>query len=142
MARLASEPIIGTRHMKIKILKNYLSFIKQVRKSPKHVLRQLYGLASDDVRTVTGQNLRNILLLTKKLHVDQLEPSLVNTLEYHKEEERDVNLVKEILDLQHGDLVLPDGWSDDELDTMLNLACTVCINSHQQSSTVCIAHSR
>ena len=131
--------------MKIKILKNYLSFIKQVRKSPKHVLRQLYGLASADVRTVTGQNLRNILLLTNKLHVDQLDPSLVNTLEYHKVEEQDVwrvNLVKEILDLQHGDLVLPDGWSDDELDTMLNLACTVCINSHQQSSTVCIAHSR
>ena len=125
--RYMIEPITGTRHIKIKMLKNYLSFIKQVRKSPKHVLRQLYGLASADVRTVTGQNLRNILLLTNKLHVDQLDPSLVNTLEYHKVEEQDVwrvNLVKEILDLQHGDLVLPDGWSDDELDTMLNLACT------------------
>ena len=121
------EPIVEARHMKLKILKNYLSFIGQVRKSPKHVLRQMYGLASADVRTVTGQNLRNILLLTNKLHVDQLDPSLVNTLEYHKVEEQDVwrvNLVKEILDLQHGDLVLPDGWSEDELEMMLNLACT------------------
>ena len=62
--------------MKMKILKNYLSFIQQVKKSTKHVLRQLYSLASNDVRTVTGQNLRNILLLTNKLHVDQLDPSM------------------------------------------------------------------
>ena len=125
--RYMIEPIVGTRHMKMKILKNYLSFIKQVRKSPKHVLRQLYSLASADVRTVTGQNLRNILLLTNKLHVDQLDPSIVSTLEYHKMEEQETwrtSLVKEILDLKHGNLVLPDGWSDEELDMILDLACT------------------
>ena len=125
--RYMIEPIVGTKHMKIKILKNYLSFIQQVRKSPKHVLRQLYCLASSDARTVTGQNLRNILLLTNKVHVDQLEPSLVDTFKYHQIEDQDVwrvNLVKEILDLQHGDLVLPDGWSEEELDMMLNYACT------------------
>ena len=125
--RYMIEPIVGTRHMKMKILKNYLSFIKQVRKSPKYVLRQLYSLASADVRTVTGQNLRNILLLTNKLHVDQLDPSIVSTLEYHKMEEQETwrtSLVKEILDLKHGNLVLPDGWSDEELDMILDLACT------------------
>ena len=121
------EPIVGIRHMKMKTLKNYLSFIKQVRKSPKHVLRQLYSLASADVRTVTGQNLRNILLLTNKLHVDQLDPSIVSTLEYHKMEEQETwrtSLVKEILDLKHGNLVLPDGWSDKELNMIHDLACT------------------
>ena len=68
--RYMIEPISGTRHMKLKVLKNYMTFIKQVRKSPKHVLRQLYSLASSDARTVTGQNLRNILLLTDKLQVN------------------------------------------------------------------------
>ena len=84
-------------------------------------------MASADVRTVTGQNLRKILLLTNKLHVDQLDPSKVSTLEYHKMEEQETwrtSLVKEILDLKHGNLVLPDGWSDEELDMILDLACT------------------
>ena len=125
--RYMIEPISGTRHMKMKILKNYLSFIQQVKKSTKHVLRQLYSLASNDVRTVTGQNLRNILLMTNKLHVDQLDPSIVSNLEYHKMDKHETwrtNLVREILDLKHGNLVLPDGWSDDELEEILNLACT------------------
>ena len=125
--RYMIEPISGTRHMKMKILKNYLSFIQQVKKSTKHVLRQLYSLASNDVRTVTGQNLRNILLMTNKLHVDQLDPCIVSNLEYHKMDKHETwrtNLVREILDLKHGNLVLPDGWSDDELEEILNLACT------------------
>ena len=84
-------------------------------------------MASADVRTVTGQNLRNILLMTNKLHVDQLDPSIVSNLEYHKMDKHETwrtNLVREILDLKHGNLVLPDGWSDDELEEILNLACT------------------
>ena len=70
-------------------------------------------MASADVRTVTGQNLRNILLLTNKLHVDQLDPSIVSTLEYHKKDEQETwrtSLVKELVDLKHGDLVNPYGW--------------------------------
>ena len=79
------------------------------------------------MRTVTDSNLRNILLLTSKTHVDELQPSLVNTIEYNKIEERDlwrVNLVKELIDLKHGDLVIPDGWTEGELDMIMNFACT------------------
>ena len=104
-----------------------MNFIKQVRNSPKHVLRQLYSLASSDARTVTGQNLRNILLLTDNLHVDQLDPSVVNTNKYHEIEKNDmwrISMVKEILDIKYGNLVLPDGWTEEELDMMLNMACT------------------
>ena len=125
--RYMIEPISGTSHMKIKVLRNYLNFIKQIRNSPKHVLRQLYSLASSDARTVTGQNLRNILLLTDKLHVDQLDPSVVNTIKYHEIEENDmwrISMVKEILNIKYGNLVLPDDWTEEELDMMLNMACT------------------
>ena len=115
--RYMIEPISGTRHMKIKVLKNYMTFIKQVRKSPKHVLRQLYSLASSDARTVTGQNLRNILLLTDKLQVDQLDPIIVDNIKYHEVDKKDdwrIGVVKKILDVKYGNLVLPvNGWSDD-----------------------------
>ena len=114
--------------MKLKILKNYLGFIGQVRESPKHVLRQLYSLTRLDARTVTGQNLRNILLLTDKLHVDQLNQSVVSDIKYHEIEPNDlwrINIVKEIIDIKHGNLVKPDGWTEEELDTMLNTACSL-----------------
>ena len=50
--------------MKIKLMRNYLGFIKRIKDSSKTVVKQLYMLASSDVRTVTGSYLRNILLLT------------------------------------------------------------------------------
>ena len=125
--RYMIEPLTGDKSMKLKLIKDYLGFISRIRTSSKPVLKQLYSLASNDVRTVTGSNLRNILLLTSKTHVDELQPSLVNTIEYNKIEERDlwrVNLVKELIDLKHGDLVIPDGWTEGELDMIMNFACT------------------
>ena len=113
--------------MRTKLLRNYLGFIKRIRNSSKPVLRLLYSLASSDARTVTGTNLRNILLLTDRLQVDDLEPSLMDTIKYHQVEDIEswrIRLVMELLDIQHGDVDLPDEWSEDDLETILNLACT------------------
>ena len=35
-----------------------------------------------------------------------------------------ISIVKEILNIKYGNLVLPDGWTEEELDMMLNMACT------------------
>ena len=125
--RYLIEPISDTRHMKLKIIKYFLNFINSIRNSAKHVLRQLLSLSKDDVRTTTGQNLRNILLLTNKQHVDDLHPGLVDGIEYHKIGEEDVwriNMVKEITDLKNGILETPEGWSSDELELILHWVCT------------------
>ena len=84
-------------------------------------------MASTDVRTVTGSNLRNILLLTNKLQVDSLEPSLVDTIKYHPIEDRDkwrIGMVKELIDLKHRGVFISEEWSEGELDTILDFACT------------------
>ena len=47
-------------------------------------------MASRDVRTDTGTNLRNILMLTDKLQVDDLEPSLMDSMTYHRIEEHNI----------------------------------------------------
>ena len=115
-------------HMKIKLIKNYLGFIKRVRESPKYVLRQLYQLASRDVRTVTGSNLRNILMLTNTLKVDNLDPSLVNMIEYHKIKEDQkwrVDLMNELIGIKHGEIHTPEGWSKEDLVEILNYTCTL-----------------
>ena len=121
------EPVTNTRHMKIKLLKNYLGFIGRIKDSKKPVLKQLYDLAKCDVRTTTGSNLRNILLLTNLYDVDNLHPGLVNSLEYHKMEEKEqwrISMVKELIDIKHGVTVLPDGWSTEDLETIMTFVCT------------------
>ena len=121
------EPVTNTRHMKIKLLRDYLGFIGRVKVSKKPVLRQLYELAKCDVRTTTGSNLRNILLLTDLYDVDDLHPGLVNSFEYHKIEEKEqwrLNMVKELIDIKHGVKILPDGWSPGDLETILTYVCT------------------
>ena len=104
-------------HMKIKLMKNYMGFIKRVRDSPKYVLRQLYDIASRDVRTVTGSNLRNILMLTNTLQVDDLDQSMVDMIKYHKMEETEmwrIGLINELINIKHGDINLPEGWTQDD----------------------------
>ena len=114
-------------HMRLKLIRNYLGFIKRVRESPKYVLRQLYDLASCDVRTVTGSNLRNILMLTNQLQVGDLDPSVVDNIQYNTIEENEmwkIGLVKELIEMKHGNIQQPEGWSEDDLEDVLNLICT------------------
>ena len=125
--RYMIEPVTNTRHMKIKLLRDYLSFIERIKKSKKPVLKQLYDLAKSDVRTTTGSNLRNILLLTDLNDVDDLHPCLVNSLQYHMVEDKEqwrVNMVKELIDIKQGVTDLTDVWSTKELETILTLLCT------------------
>ena len=60
--RYLIEPITEEPHMSITVIRNYLKLILSIKKSTKPVLRQLYSIAKNDVRTTTGANLRNILL--------------------------------------------------------------------------------
>ena len=113
--------------MKIKLIKNFLKFISSVKKSTKPVLRQLYYLAKDDVRTTTGCNLRNILLLTDKLSVDDLNVGLVENIKYQQIEEKDlwrISMVKELIEIKQANMSLPEGWSMEDLDSILNIVCT------------------
>jgi hypothetical protein len=111
--------------MKIKLMKNYLGFMEKVRESSKPVLRQLYSLETRDVRTVAGTYLRNILLLTNKSTVDDLQVCQVDSFIYHQIGDTwRVGLVKELIDLKHGDLMLPEGWTAEEFVIILDFACT------------------
>ena len=125
--RYLIEHVTGNTHMKIKLIKNFLKFISSVKKSTKPVLRQLYYLAKDDVRTTTGCNLRNILLLTDKLSVDDLNVGLVENIKYQQIEEKDlwrISMVKELIEIKQANMSLPEGWSMEDLDSILNIVCT------------------
>ena len=61
----------------MQLIKKYLRFISRIKESPKPIMQQLLNLAKKDVRTTTGANLRNILLMTDCLSIDELKPDIV-----------------------------------------------------------------
>ena len=65
-------------------------------------------LARSAIRTVTGSNLRSILLFTDKLQVDNIMHYII--------EDKDlwtISLVMELYNMKHVDILLPEGMSVD-----------------------------
>ena len=83
-------------------------------------------MVKQKVRTTTGSNLRNILLMTDLQSVDDLKPNIVTKLKYNQIMEEDkwrVGIIGEIIDMKNGNMVTPAGWTVEELDEILNFAC-------------------
>ena len=122
------EPVSALPHMKVKVIRNYLNFIETIRSSEKSIVRLLYAICSKDCRTVTGKNLRNILLLTTMTDIDHLSSSSAEGIVYKElscNELWKVNLIHEILDMRAGcDTTLPDDWQIEEMDAILISVCT------------------
>ena len=113
--------------MSITLIRNFLKFINRIKQSPKSILRHLYNIVKADVRTITGSNLRNILLLTSLSSVDDLQPGIVREINYVKIKDMDmwrVPIIKEAMDIKCGDTNPPEGWTREELEEILQLACT------------------
>ena len=58
------EPVSGLKHLKFTLITRFLTFISRIEKSKKILPRVLLQAIKRDCRSVTGSNLRNILLLT------------------------------------------------------------------------------
>ena len=60
--RYLIETVSKDQHMKFKIFKRHIGFRNQVKKSSKNVLKHLYSIAENDCNSITGKNLRKIML--------------------------------------------------------------------------------
>ena len=113
--------------MSIRVIRNFIKFISSIRNSPKPVLRQLYNIVKSDVRTTTGANLRNILLMTGLSNVDEIDMSTVKQIKYKEIKNEDMGripIIMEALDIKNGLVNPPEGWTDEELNEVLHHACT------------------
>ena len=77
------EPLSGLPHVRKVLVKRYLSFIAMLRNSSKFAIVQLLETVSNDVRLLTGSNLRTIMLLAEKNRVEELENYEI-VVEYHE----------------------------------------------------------
>ena len=78
-----------------------------------------------DVRSKTGLNLRNILLQTNKLSVDELKKDDISSIKYHPtlaDDKWKETLILEILDVRDNQLEV-DGFSYEELNEIVEHIC-------------------
>ena len=79
-----------------------------------------------DVRSITGQNLKNIMLLVGKTSVDKVEKKDAENIHYHTLENEDiwkVDAIKEIIEVKSRRLEISD-FDNDELEDILTYLCT------------------
>ena len=120
-------PISETSHMKSLLMTRMITFVHKLRVSKKPVLQQMINLTMRNTRSVTGRNLRGILLLSSKSQVEDLTVNDIKEIKYHPISEGDmwrVPLIKEMLQMKSGEIEFPTGWSIKEMGEMLLEACT------------------
>ena len=64
--RYLIEPISDMKHLKFTLMKRFLSFLNQIQNSSKNAPKQLLEYIKRDARSITGSNLRNLLLISDK----------------------------------------------------------------------------
>ena len=120
------EPLAQTRQLKFVLMKRFLSFIHQIETSQKTLPKLLLQTVKSDCRSVTGSNLRNILLLTRKDKIDELVP--VDTLEMKYVPVLDENkwkivMLKELIDVKWGETDI-ENLSNDDIEAIIEDICT------------------
>ena len=68
------EPVSEQFHMKSLVSSRFLGFISRIRNSNKEALRNMLKTIEYDTRSVTGGNLRKILLMSEERDVKNLTP--------------------------------------------------------------------
>ena len=124
--RCLIEPISEVRHAKTTMIHRFLTFIQQIKKSPKNSSKLLLDSILQDARSTTGSNLRNILLQTEKSTVQELAPNDVLSFIYKPMENNErwkIPIIKEIIEIKNGNLEV-DNFSRNKLEEMLDYLCT------------------
>ena len=120
------EEVSEAPHLKTVLIKSFLSFVDSLRNSNKKALRNLFLKIRKDTQSVTGYNLRKILLLGNKGDVDLLNPIDANEIKYYPVPEAEkwrIGFVKELTDIKFGRMTL-DGFTTEEINDLLHIICT------------------
>ena len=124
--RYFMEPVSRMEHPKTTLMRRYLSFIDQIKKSPKCALKKILKVATKDVRSVTGSNLRYIMLELEKTSTSDLTMNDVTNLIYSYIPDNEVyriNLVNELIEAKACNLEIQ-GFKNNEIDIFLDYLCT------------------
>ena len=104
--------------------RRFLNFVNMIRKSKKVALKSLLKVVESDTKSVTGDNLRCILLKSKATHVYKWTPKDANFKyrEVPDGEQFRVDFIKEIIEVKNSELEVI-GFTVEEPDEILQHLC-------------------
>ena len=88
-------------HIKKTFIKRFVSLMSSIQNLKKSIPKHLLETKKYNLRSVTGYNLRKIMILVKKDFVDDLVVSDALTVEYHQMEQENEWKVGVIRELAH-----------------------------------------
>ena len=124
--RYLIEPLTGQMHVKKVLISRFLGFMEKIASSNKKAIKMLMETSKKDVRSITGKNFRNIMLLVGKTSVDEVEKTDAENIEYHPIKSEDlwkVDVIREILEVKCRKLEIDD-FNQDNLEDILTYLCT------------------
>ena len=129
--RYLIEPLAG-KHAKVMIYERYINFIKTVQNSKKLPVKYMYERIKDDTRSITGSNIREILILYDKDNILDINTKHIKNqmkfCEIPKEEEWRINLIKELTDVKQKNLNIDNNnetfMNNDQIDDLIYIAAT------------------
>ena len=120
------ESVSRTLHLKYVLIERFLSFLSQISKSNKTIPKHILSSIMNDTRSITGSNIRNILLLTNKYDIYDVTKHDIRNLKYNEPSKEDmwkVDFIQEISLIKSGSLNVTD-FTDDELNDIMEHICT------------------
>ena len=120
------EPITEGQHVKFTMMKRFINFTEKLKGSKKVVLKVLFKAIRKDTLSVTGNNLRNIMLLTGKHDVDCLLASDLDGMTFSQVPDSErwrLNFLSELIDLKNRECFVP-GFTFHEYDEIVHYLCT------------------
>ena len=109
--------------VKIILLRRFLNFLEQVRTSAKV---NLLDIIERDTRSITGRNLRKIMLLLDRDNIRDINVNMLDNLKYAPVPESEkwrTKIVHELLETRAEMLTIA-GFDAKELDCILNHVCS------------------
>ena len=104
--RYLLEPLSGQKPAMVILIDRFLTFMDKIDKSEKIAIKMLKREAMRDVRSITGSNMRGIMLLMGKRSYDDVTRDDVKNMTYYEVKEEDkwkVCSASEVYEISHGD---------------------------------------
>ena len=126
--RFLIKRLSQTRHNKFSLMKRFINFTHNILNSTKTSLKTLYyNCIKKDCRSITGNNLRNIMLQQNVNNTESISMKAIMDMKYHKagnpEEESRINMVEEMITAKRRKLQL-EKFNNTEIDQLLGCLCS------------------
>ena len=124
--RYLIEPVSEMEHLKCSIQKRFVAFTEKLSNSPKHTVRYINRKIGKDCRSITGANLRRIMLECDTESFNRPTRSEISRKGFETTpagEEWRASMIRELIAVRDG-VMGTIGWSPEEIEEALLHLCT------------------